>query len=87
MRKKSKKKDDFVDDGRTISNMNVEGMPWYRPPQSSDPSPNSEKIELTKEERRSYMWGVLKAALLIALVFAGVFFIFILFLDKIVFKN
>ena len=26
-----KKKTKFVDDGRTIADMNVEGMPWYTP--------------------------------------------------------
>lgn len=27
--RKKKKKDDFEDDGRTIANMNIEGMPWF----------------------------------------------------------
>ena len=26
---KKKKKEAFEDDGRTIANMNVDGMPWY----------------------------------------------------------
>ena len=26
---KNKKKPSFIDDGRTIADMNVEGMPWY----------------------------------------------------------
>lgn len=26
--RKKKKRDDFVDDGRTIANMNIDGMPW-----------------------------------------------------------
>ena len=31
MPKKTKKRDEaeFIDDGRTVVNMNVEGMPWY----------------------------------------------------------
>ena len=35
---RKKKRDRFAeeDDGRSFANMNVEGMPWYRPPQVSD---------------------------------------------------
>ena len=28
---KNQREDEFIDDGHTIVNMNVEGMPWYRP--------------------------------------------------------
>lgn len=31
MAKKNKKKDDFVDDGRVIADMNLDGMPWTMP--------------------------------------------------------
>ena len=51
------------DDGRSYANMNVEGMPWYRPEQENVPE-NREKIELTPAETRSAIWGALKAALL-----------------------
>lgn len=37
-----KKKEDFYDDGRTVSNMNVEGMPWYEP---EDVKRNRESIK------------------------------------------
>ena len=70
------------DDGKTIANMNVEGMPWYRPPQSTDPE-NGERIELSSEEGRAAMWGALKAALLVAAVFVLGFFLFILFCDTV----
>ena len=29
-KKDKKKKREFIDDGRTVADMNVEGMPWYR---------------------------------------------------------
>ncbi|NLD58035.1 MAG: hypothetical protein GX647_00045 [Clostridiales bacterium] len=71
------------DDGRTISNMNVEGMPWY-----SDRASRREegKMRLSRGEMRSVIAGALGASLLVALVFAGVFAGFILFLEMIVFK-
>ena len=77
------------DDGRTIVNMNVEGMPWYQKP-SPDAQPGDDGVsgsrgdapyQMTKEESRMYMWGALKAALLVAAIFAVVFFLFILLLD------
>ena len=36
------------DDGRTIVDMNVEGMPWYRPENPDGPANPPE--QLTKEE-------------------------------------
>lgn len=70
------------DDGRTYANMNVEGMPWYRPEKEDQPQ-NGEKIRLTPREARWAMWGALKAALLVTGVFAAVFFLFILFCDQV----
>ena len=69
------------DDGRTIVNMNVDGMPWYRP---SDEK--SDRPKLTKRETRSVIAGVLAAALLVCAVFAVGYFLFILFCDKIWFQ-
>lgn len=79
------------DDGRTIVNMNVEGMPWYQKPSPDAPVEDGDAgkggrgggqpYQMTKEESRMYMWGALKAALLVALIFAVVFFVFILLLD------
>lgn len=77
------------DDGRTIVNMNVEGMPWYQKPspdaqtgeEDASGTRSEHPYQMTKEESRMYMWGALKAALLVAAIFAVVFFLFILFLD------
>ncbi|MGN1147952.1 MAG: hypothetical protein ACI4TB_05985 [Lachnospiraceae bacterium] len=77
-----KKREKFVDDGRTVANMNVEGMPWYNPALSDTPDKekkSSEPLELTGKETAAIMKGVLAAALLVALVFVGVFALFILF--------
>ena len=84
---KRRKRFDDDDDGRVIARMDVDGMPWYdgrspstpeQPEQSTDGG-EREPVKLTKEESRAYAAGALKAALLVALVFAGVFFLFILF--------
>lgn len=82
---KEKKKEIEVDDKRQIANMNVEGLPWYRKEQDSDSK--GEKLELMPKEYKYFIWGVLKAAFLITFIFAFVYFLFILFLDVIVFKN
>lgn len=71
------------DDGRTIANMNVDGMPWYMRPEQKT---QGEKVRLSKAEARAAMWGALKATLLVVAIFAGAFALFILFCDNIWFK-
>ena len=85
---RKRKKERYVeeDDGRSFANMNVEGMPWYRPPQEGDEK-KGDIPQLSTKEYKYFMWGVLKAALLVGLVFIAVFFLFIFILDFIVFKN
>ena len=84
---KNKKKPSFVDDGRTIADMNVEGMPWYSE-QKNKPENKGENdfTDLTFKEKRAMMRGILGAALLIADLISFfphyillVFFLFILF--------
>lgn len=65
------------DDGRTIVDMNVEGMPWYVPKRDK-PTSNHEEIKLTPKENLGLYLGVLKAVALVAGVFIGVFFLVIL---------
>lgn len=95
--KKKKEKVIYVDDGRTIANMNIEGMPWYNPAKNVGNLPEGKvlgggfeasgssadsgvpKYNPNFKETMSILGGVLKAAMLIALIFIGVFFIFILF--------
>ena len=71
------------DDGRTIANMNVEGMPWYTPPDPNAQVKGENRLEMTREERGAYIWAAVRAGLLILLVFAVVFFLFLLFCTKI----
>lgn len=79
------KKQNFEDDGRTIANMNVEGMPWYNPGKGKNTggSKNQDLSELTPSETRAMIGGVLKAALSIALVFIVGFTLFLLFCTEI----
>lgn len=76
MAKRKKQYDD--DDGRVISPMNVDGMPWYvaNRPQVEE---SSDKLELNKEEKRAFAGGVFKAVALIAGVFILAYLLFILF--------
>lgn len=84
--KNRKKKVYDDDDGRVISSMNVDGMPWYwedptgRPDsQKREQKSPEDELQLTKKERRAMIGGVFAAALLIAGVFALAGFLFILF--------
>ena len=58
------------DDGHTIANMNVEGMPWYRPERPDLPpvTGNGSQDKLTKKQVWMCTASALKAALLVASV-------------------
>ncbi len=75
---KKKEKVTFVDDGRTIADMNVDGMPWYNPSKKENPS-GENREPLSKSETLAAMKGIILASLLIALVFVAGFTLFILF--------
>ena len=79
-----RKRDEFEDDGRTIADMNVDGMPWYL--EKREKQPEQEKIELTKEEGRAMMGGILKATLLATLAFGVGLTLFILLCDLVFFR-
>ena len=85
---KNKSHSNSDDDGRTIANMNVEGMPWYVRDDEKrlKRKGSSEQPQMTKEELRLYKLAALKSALLVALVFGVVFFLFIAFCDFIWFR-
>ncbi|MCR4960901.1 MAG: hypothetical protein K6A74_05560 [Lachnospiraceae bacterium] len=73
----AKKKKDFYDDGRTVADMNIDGMPWYNPKKrESAANPVS---ELSPKEAFEVTKGVLAAALAVGAVFVVVFLLFILF--------
>lgn len=75
-RKKEKRVYDD-DDGHVIANMNVDGMPWYRK-ESPEERTRQKNNEFSKDQTRYIILGTLKAALLIAGVFLGAIFLFIL---------
>ena len=78
------------DDGRTIADMNVEGMPWYHRSARQDapviPGPGGYQQQMTDEEVRMYRWAAVRAGLILAFVFGGIFALFIAFCDFIWFK-
>ena len=74
------------DDGRTIVDMNVEGMPWHSRGREKTPAPKPADFELTPRQRRAYRWAAVKAALLVALIFGAAFAAFIAFCDFVWFR-
>lgn len=91
-RKKEKELPDW-DDGRTIANMNVDGMPWYlgeakrkREEEAASASSPDTHEPLTRGEQRALLRGVLGATLLVGAVFAVGFLLFILFCVFVWFK-
>lgn len=73
------------DDGRSIVDMDVEGMPWYLRRQR-DPAPGNFEDPLTPQQRRAYKWAAVKAGLAVALIFGTVFGAFIAFCDFVWFR-
>lgn len=55
---KNKKKDEFIDDGHTIVNMDVDGMPHRR-----DSSKRKAQYDISKEEKRHLILAGYKAYL------------------------
>lgn len=64
------------EDDRTVADMNVEGMPWYRAEKPMPKNPNAE--EISKKNLWRYAFSAVKAGLLIVFVFGllGALFIF-----------
>jgi len=82
MKKKNEKKNKikFVDDGRVVANMNVDGMPWYHPQaKNHELASGKNEMELTRKEKFAMTKGVLGASLLVGSIFFIVFGLFILF--------
>lgn len=78
------------DDGRTVADMNVEGMPWYSPkkriPDRERKTAADREETMTKEESRYYTWGALKAALVVVGVICAGLVLFILFCQYVWFR-
>lgn len=83
MQKRKKEKQPFVDDGRVIAKMNVDGMPWYSkssiPSEASMTQKGEVPLKMNTKEKMAFLKGVLGAAFLVAFLFIAVFGLFILF--------
>lgn len=51
------------DDGRTVADMNVEGMPWYRSKKARKNGKEVSQLDLSRKERRAVVWAGVKAVL------------------------
>jgi hypothetical protein len=63
----TKKKPTFVDDGRSITDMNVEGFSWYMPRRYTNERKNLSDLKLTTKERFAMIFGALQAILPVAI--------------------
>ena len=76
------------DDGHVVADMNVEGMPWYKPDDDRPAYPEGYKPDmLDKQQARMATWGAFKAAMLICAVFSLGIILFTLFCTKVWFRN
>ena len=79
MARKRKVYDD--DDGRTIAEMNVEGMPWYDRARRERTEDGNPKPPMDRSQRQATIFAVVTAALLIALAFGVGYFLLIFLMD------
>ncbi|NLP16861.1 MAG: hypothetical protein GX379_07480 [Clostridiales bacterium] len=89
--KKRKKENDFIDDGRVIANMNIDGMPRSIIKRTAfdefgKTKEKKESVKLSKQERRSILLGVMTSYILFAVIVFGAFALFILFCINVWFK-
>lgn len=82
MFRKKKKKEYADDDGRTIANMNVDGMPWYQPnkEEADEKKKQMEELKITKKEKRAMIMGAYLAYLPMFLIILAAFTIIMLLL-------
>ena len=69
------------DDGHTIANMNVEGMPWYDRASKERTEDGKPKPPMDRSQRQATIFAVILAALLIAFVFGIGYFLVIFLMD------
>ena len=69
------------DDGHTIADMNVEGMPWYDRAKRDRTEDGKAKPPMDRSQRQATIFAVVAAALLIALAFGVGYFILIFLMD------
>lgn len=67
-KKAPNKKNEFIDDGRSIADMNIEGFSWYTPNKYSTERKNLSDLKLTRKERMAMIFGALQAILPVAII-------------------
>ena len=88
MSEKKRRKERWVDDGHTIVNMNIDGMPGYHaaPPQTnigSKQETTRSQERLSPREERMVLFAGMKWALLFSLGIVAMLVLFILFCTKV----
>ena len=75
MKKKKEKKQEVVDDNRTIVEMNVDGFPWYDGvgPRKKEEKDKKDKDKPTRKETIKMIFGMYKALLPYLLITIGCF--------------
>jgi hypothetical protein len=63
MKKRIKQKDKYQDDGQTVANMNVEGLPWYMSEKQVKAKKKMLDLGLSSKERRAIAFGAFLAYL------------------------
>ena len=86
--KNKRRERDPLDDGRTIVNMNVDGMRGYRPASPATPPPGKQERaraqeRLSPREERMVLFAGMKWAFLFSLVIVAVLVLFVLFCTKV----
>lgn len=86
--KNKRRERDPLDDGRTIVNMNVDGMRGYRSASSATPPLAKQETTRTQErlsphEERMVLLAGMKWAFLFSLVIVAVLVLFVLFCTKV----
>ena len=88
MKEKKRQKEDWVDDGHTIVNMNIDGMPGYHAAPSQT-NVGSKQVttrpqeRLSPREERMVLFAGMKWALLFSLGIVAMLVLFILFCTKV----
>lgn len=73
-KKGSNKKAEFIDDGRSIADMNIEGFSWHTPNKYATERKNLSDLKLTRKERVAMIFGALQAILPVAITMILLFF-------------
>ncbi len=75
---KNKTKKEFYDDGSTIADMNVKGMPWYQSPEVIKKKADLKNLNVSNKERKAMIKGALLAYLPMFIIILASFAVVIL---------